>query len=229
MTHPMITCDDAQRLMSDAIDGTLSDTQRAVYDTHLAACAVCTELASDLTKLRDEAAALPSLTPSRDLWSGIEARLDTPVVSLDEHRRGVAARWTSRQVAVAAVVLIAVTAGGTWMAATRSAAVVAPAADLAAGTPRTELLTVADQKGIDAYEGEIAKLHNILETRRGDLDSTTIAVLEKNLKLIDQAIVESRAALIADPASAFLAGQLNRAYGTKLDLLRSAALLPSRS
>jgi hypothetical protein len=54
-------------------------------------------------------------------------------------------------------------------------------------------------------------------------------VLEKNLKIIDQAINESKAALTANPTSAFLADQLGRAYDTKLELLRSAALLPSRT
>lgn len=227
MTNPMITCDDAQALISDRLDGTIAETQRAQLDAHLANCAACAELADDLATIHAEAASLPTLTPSRDLWAGIEARLDTPVVSLDAHRRSPLARWSTRQAAAAAAVLIAVTAGGTWLVATRTA----PVAPLAASatTGRTELVSVADQKGIATYEGEIAKLHNIIETRRSELDSATVAVLEKNLKLIDQAIAESRAALIADPASAFLAGRLNRSYDTKLELLRSAALLPSRT
>ena len=229
MTQPMITCDDAQLLMGDAIDGTLSDTQRAHYESHLASCAECRSLAADLVALRNDAAALPPLTPSRDLWAGIEARLETPVVSLNDHRRSFAARWTSRQAVAAAAVLIAVTAGGTWFVATRTTDIAPQTAATAAPTTRTELVEVADQKGIATYEGEIAKLHNIIDTRRGELDSSTVAVLEKNMRLIDQAIAESRAALAADPASAFLAGRLNRAYDTKLELLRSAAMLPSRS
>jgi anti-sigma factor RsiW len=223
MTAPYMTCDDAQALMSDALDGTLSDRQRAPYEGHLSSCADCRVLAQDLGTIRDDAASLPTLSPSHDLWSGIEARLGTPVLSLGEHRQGRVARWTSRQVAVAAAMLVAVTAGGTWMAATRSAAPLTQAA------ARTEFVLVADQKGIDTYEGEIAKLKDIVKTRRGELDSATVAVLEKNLNLIDRAIAESKAALAADPASTFLAGRLNHAYDTKLELLRSAALLPSRS
>jgi len=229
MTHPMITCDEAQAMMSDANDVTLSDTQRAPYDTHLAACAVCSELAGDLAQLRRDAASLPTLTPSHDLWAGIEARIQAPVTSLDDRRRTPLARWSSRQVAAAAVILVAVTAGGTWMAASRPATV-APLATVApVSGARTQLVSVADQKGIATYEGEIAKLHDIVNTRRGDFDSTTVVILEKNLTLIDKAISECKAALAADPASTFLAGRLNRAYDTKLELLRSAALLPSRT
>ncbi len=227
MTHPMITCDDAQALMGDLLDNTLSDTQRAQLDAHLAACEGCCVLAADLAKIRDDAGELPTLTPSRDLWAGIEARIEAPVVSLESPRRRPLARWTTRQVAAAAAVLIAVTAGGTWLAATRGTGFAPQVATTPA--PRTQLVAVAVEKGMNAYEGEIASLHNIIESRRGELDSVTVAVLEKNLKIIDRAIAESKAALAADPASAFLAEQLGRAYDTKLELLRSAALLPSRS
>lgn len=230
MTTPMLTCDDAQALMPDLLDGTLGDARRASYDAHVTRCAECRTLAIDLAKIRDAAAMLPTFSPSRDLWSGIEARLDTPVVSLAGRSRGAVGRWSTRQVAAAAAVLIAVTAGGTWMATSRAVATgPQPIAATAEPTTRTELVSVADQKGIATYEGEIGKLQDILQTRGSELDIATIAVIEKNLKLIDQAISESKAALAADPASAFLAGRLNHAYDTKLELLRSAAMLPSRS
>jgi len=79
------------------------------------------------------------------------------------------------------------------------------------------------------YEREIAGLRRILRERRSDLDSTTVAVLETNLTVIDQAIAQSRAALAKDPASRFLGQQLNSALDKKLELLRTAALLPSRT
>ncbi len=227
MTHPMITCDDALMLVSDRLDSALSDTQRAQLDAHLAACAACREVAHDLEQIHAEAASLPTLTPSRDLWNGIEARIEAPVVLLGSHRQRPLARWSVRQVAAAAAVLMAVTAGGTWFVAMRSAEV-APQA-VSAPAARTELVSVAAQTGMAAYESEIDALRNIIETRRGELDSATVVVLEKNLKLIDQAIAESKAALAANPASAFLADQLGRSYDAKLELLRSAALLPSRT
>ncbi|MHB1313739.1 MAG: zf-HC2 domain-containing protein [Gemmatimonadaceae bacterium] len=231
MTTPMISCDDAQALIPDLLDGTLSDTQRALYDGHVADCAECRLLARDLTSIRDDAAALPAFSPSRDLWAGIEARIETPVVSMNGRGGGAIGRWTTRQFAAAAVVLMAVTAGGTWMVATRTPAVTTLPVAAATAPPaaRTDLVSVADQKGIATYEGEIAKLHDILTIRRGELDTATVTVIQKNLTVIDKAIAESKAALAADPHSAFLADRLNRAYDTKLDLLRSAAMLPSRT
>ncbi len=230
MTTPMLTCDDAQALIPDLLDGALNDTRRAPFDAHLARCADCRALAADLAKIRDDAASLPSFSPSYDLWSGIEARIDTPIVSIAGHGHGAVRRWSTRQVVAAAAVLIAVTAGGTWMVASWSASTVPQqAAAITDPSVRTELVSVADQKGIATYEGEIGKLRHILDRRRNELDSATITVLERNLKVIDQAISESKAALAADPASTFLAGRLNHAYDTKLELLRSAATLPSRT
>lgn len=79
------------------------------------------------------------------------------------------------------------------------------------------------------YEREIRGLGRILDERRDELDSTTVAVLEKNLAVIDQAIRQSREALARDPRSRFLDQQLNSALDKKVELLRTAALLPSRT
>ena len=52
-----------------------------------------------------------------------------------------------------------------------------------------------------------------------------MAVLERNLALIDAAIVEARAALEADPANADLRALLWGAHRQKLDLLDRATRL----
>ena len=79
------------------------------------------------------------------------------------------------------------------------------------------------------YDREIAKLRIIVRERRAQLDPATIAVLEQSIAVIDSAIAQSRAALAKDPASGFLAGQLNHSLEKKVELLRTAALLPART
>ena len=54
---------------------------------------------------------------------------------------------------------------------------------------------------------------------RSHLDPRTAAIMETNLKVIDDAIAQSKAALAQDPASRFLNNQLNSALGKKLELL----------
>jgi len=79
------------------------------------------------------------------------------------------------------------------------------------------------------YASEIAELDSIVRDRRSQLDTGTVAVIEKNLRIIDQAIAQSRAALARDPNSGFLHNQLNNALNQKIALLRTVALLPART
>ncbi|HEX4933967.1 MAG TPA: hypothetical protein VFV33_12350, partial [Gemmatimonadaceae bacterium] len=100
----------------------------------------------------------------------------------------------------------------------------APSAPSASRSP-----VVAEAGARSPYARDVAELRAIVSQRRSELDSTTIAVLEKNLELIDRAIAESRAALERDPASEFLADQLARAMTKKVAILRTVASLPARS
>jgi len=79
------------------------------------------------------------------------------------------------------------------------------------------------------YGREIDMLQNIVSQRKTQLDSSTVAIIEKNLKIIDRAIEQSRAALAKDPASRMLDQQLTHALDKKVELLRTAAMLPSNT
>jgi len=76
---------------------------------------------------------------------------------------------------------------------------------------------------------EIDRLRAVFLRNRSRLDPRTAAIIEANLKVIDDAIAQSKAALAQDPASRFLNDQLNNALDKKLDLLRTVAQLPSRT
>ena len=87
---------------------------------------------------------------------------------------------------------------------------------------------VADQASSDlVYGKEIDMLQKIVSQRKTQLDSATIAIIEKNLQIIDAAIEQSRAALARDPASQLLGQQLTHALDKKVELLRTAAMLPA--
>jgi len=79
------------------------------------------------------------------------------------------------------------------------------------------------------YDREIDKLRQIVKTRRTQLDPKTITVLEQSIAVIDSAIAQSRRALKADPASGYLAKELNQSLEKKVELLRTAAMLPART
>jgi len=79
------------------------------------------------------------------------------------------------------------------------------------------------------YSKEIAALQHIVNDRKTQLDSATIAIIERNLRIIDLAIEQSKAALAKDPASRLLTDQLTRALDMKVELLRRAAMLPANT
>lgn len=266
MTHQEnMTCAEFESLLGGYLDEqVLTSAQRATCEMHTAGCAECAALVADVRTIVRDAGELPVRSPSRDLWSGIESRIEAPVVSLISRntsefavdsagttattepteatpsvkfvpvvRRVFVARLTGRQMALAASLLVAVTAGVTYRITKQvgSGAVVADggvSASVTAPAP-VVLQQVARQTAEETFDREIASLRKVVSDRRAELDSGTVAVLERNLKLIDQAIAESKAALAKDPASAFLEDRLTRAYDTKLQLLRGVATIPQRS
>lgn len=287
MTMPL-DCDEFAAKLADYLDGELPEVVRDAMDAHASRCAECARLLSEIEALRVEAASLPLLEPSRDLWTGIAERIDARVLLLESPRvaRAAAIRRTWRHPAVAAAALVLVTAGIThvWTRVfyttpvTASAPVATPPQTVAVtpvvvepsapeaddrtpevrreaaertargierATPRLAAggstaqpvarLVSRSANGImkadvePVYDREIVKLRAIVRERRSQLDPKTVAVLEQSIAVIDSAIAQSRAALAKDPASGFLATQLNHSLEKKVELLRTAALLPART
>ncbi len=218
---PTMTCEIfADRLM-DLLEGDLDGATCAAMEAHARACPGCGALLANLRRIPAEAAGLPAFAPSRDLWAGIAARIDAPVVRLDA-RRPV---WKSprvRGVAMAAAVVLTAALG--YRLAGRRSAVPAPAAPVAA---RPALPSDTPAAVEQSYDREIAGLRAVLDTRRSHLDSATVAVIERNLVVIDSAIAQCKQALAKDPASRYLMQSLSQSLDTKVQLLRIAAALPS--
>jgi len=189
----------------------------------------------EIEAIRAAAAKLPLIEPSRDLWLGIEARLGAQVVDINQHaRRPRGIVVSTRMLAMAASVLVMATAGTTYLvlrdklpAETTVAVTAAPAA-----TPQaqaglgTQASLSAGSGEFGAYTEEIGDLQGAIAERRSRLDPATIAVIERNLRVIDGAIEESKRALAKDPNSELLTALLSEALASKVRLLRQAALLP---
>jgi len=281
MTGTDMTCEAFDAALPDYLEGTLDDSRRVSVERHLGECVRCTGLLRDIENIRDEAAALPELVPSRDLWKGIEARIAAPVIPLasrPERQRRFAPAWMG----AAAAALIVSTAGITYLLTARSlqqtpnanvAVTPAPGSQgstpvtpdsgipaipttqdaIASGTsgvqsgravsrvtereassrqnPSASLASRTDQSDRAysdvVYAKEIDMLQKIVSRREIQLDSSTVAIIKKNLEIIDAAIEQSRAALVRDPASRLLGEQLTRALDKKVELLRTAVMLPA--
>jgi hypothetical protein len=77
------------------------------------------------------------------------------------------------------------------------------------------------------YEQEVVKLQAIMSWRKAQLNPSTAAIVEHNLRIIDGAIEQSKRALQTDPSNPMLSDQLTHALDKKVGLLRRAAMLGS--
>jgi hypothetical protein len=249
MTTAM-TCQQFAELVPRLLDEEIE--MSAAARAHIDGCGVCRSLVADLRAIQAGAAALPPLEPERDLWSGIAARIEAPVVPLagdtlsPPGRRQVS--W--RVAGIAAAILVVTTTAITYRVMRR----IQPTPTLIAGTPdETRIAVTAPLVGTKPtpaagqqaaakrtpaparvvlasnasakvdYDREIMRLRAIVDSGRTRLDPATVALLDRNLRIIDTAIVQCRGALAKDPASSFLIESLNSAYQTKVKLLRIAA------
>ena len=272
----MMNCDRFMDRLMDYMEQETDDLTRLAMERHAVSCEECGPVLADLRKLRIDAANLPVMKPSRDLWSGIAERIQTPVVSIGaanstrSARRATVTRWL--KVGLMAASLVAAASLGHLSGVMRSKAQVAqapqapdaelvalppavvpaetplaPASDPAPGattvavtprqaagtTPATRPRTPEAQLALATltadYDREIARLRTLMNARRDQLDTATVAIIERNLAVIDTAIAESKAAIVRDPASRFLIESLNQSLQMKVELMRTAAVLPSRT
>ena len=253
MTHPNLTCPAFEAQLPGYLEGTLSDSSVADAELHLAACAECRALVADLREITRQAAVLPGIAPSRDLWPEIEARTHARVIPLTP--RPSATPVTQWRLGAIAAALVGITALSTWTIATRDRGTDAPPAvatndsstptvrgsvEPAQATPPSTPSAPVESPAVTAvshtarearpdagstYTAEIRRLRGVVEERSQELDPATVAILQSSIATIDSAIAEARRALERDPASGFLTQQLNKSLERKLGLLRKAALL----
>jgi anti-sigma factor RsiW len=241
--------------LSDYLDGELSAHERELVEAHLRSCASCSAVLNDLKRVVARAASAAARPPQADLWAGVAARIDAPVAAARgsvvpfAHREARRFAFTLLQLAAAAALLIAVSGGMAWKLAARSgkpdtvrdersASVQEPSTAAAqpfgaaasdgtgaADFARVERVSMADAQ----YDAAVADLEKALQAGRGRLDASTIAIVEHNLQIIDQAINQAREALVGDPANSYLSSHLVEARRRKLDLLRRATALATET
>jgi anti-sigma factor RsiW len=222
----------AERL-SDYLDGELSDGERIALEAHLQGCGECSAVLAELRQVVARARMLDNEAPRRDLWPGIAQRIGatpggTRTVDLAS-RRPAARRWSFSlpQLAAAGIALMAVSGGMVWILRSPAQQNVAPqVATAPPGNPRA-INAAANPRGTasQSYATAVADLEQVLASGRGQLDTTTIRVIEQNLAAIDRAIGQAQRALDSDPANLYLNTHLAETMRRKLELLRQAAAL----
>jgi len=197
-------CPHMEATLNEYVDGTLAARARATVEAHLAGCAGCREAVAELRRLVGEAQGLPrSIEPERNLWTAIDARI-VQRATYNVRR----AFW--RGVLAAAAVLVITLA--VYRLLPPFAAHYRPAGEWAGWA--------AVQADFDRSTDELSR---ILAAERQRLRPETVALLERNLTVIDAALADCRGALARDSANGELRRLFTAASRQKVELLRWAA------
>jgi hypothetical protein len=225
-------------LLSGLLDGELSAATAAEVERHLEECLDCRRTLGELREVRAHAHSLSDLVPPRDLWNGIADRIagmpQADLASLQvidlKQRKDLRARRrimvTLPQMAAASVVLMLLSGSVVWFALRGGSP--APVAVANQTSQPVRMVNLGSDQSTD-YTSAVRALELALLQQRERLDPVTVAILEENIRAIDTAITEAEAALERDPSNLYLNQHLDNAMKRKIQLLRRATGLPSRT
>ncbi len=197
------------------LDGEAPAGERTAIEAHLAECAECRRVLEELRAVTAWAPAYAGIEPPPETWARIAAGVDRAksarLVPTSPRR------FSLGQLAAAAAVVAVVSASSVWLvlrpAAPASPAGAEPAASVVSATAPED----------EAWDVAVRELEAVVATGGSGLDTATVRILEENLRIIDAAIADARAAIAADPSNAFLGGRVKVHMQRKLVLLRQAA------
>lgn len=208
---------------------------------------------AQLQMLRDKAKALPAeITPNPMAWASIRDRIESsrvhefPTQQVRQKRnvvtRNVMLAAASLFVVITSVVVLRERDERPTVASTPDSSDVASPAPVVdapvslASAPVDTTVAVAPRRlsppvvaVLAQYNAAALDLTRDLDARRPRLQADALAVVDSCLHTIDQAIQESRAALVDAPDNPIIVELLQLTYKQKLDLLRRAADLPTGS
>ncbi|MFN2315871.1 MAG: anti-sigma factor [Gemmatimonadales bacterium] len=206
--------------LSAYLDDELPAAERETLEAHLSTCVSCRAVLDELRAVVAWAPTYVGQQPERDHWSGISAEIERKRVVAFPAR--LAQRFSLAQLAAAAAVVAVLSGGGVWIAMRsggEAPVVAAVPTTPDAGTPVFQTAVFDDPE----YDEAVSDLEAILREGRAVLDSSTVRIIEENLKVIDDAIAEARAAIEADPSNVHLGVRVKTHMQRKLVLLRQAA------
>lgn len=236
--------------LSEYIDGDLDSADRVAIEAHLPGCRGCAATLAELRSVVARAGRLEETAPGTDLWPGIAARIGAGAIHTADADAAASAaapqrvltlrprrevRFSLPQLLAAGVTLMLMSGGAVWFAmqqgSLRNGAPVAgddPAASYAV-VPDEGAGSVVRASLVDnpRYDDTVAELERVLAEGRGQLDSSTVRVLEQNLDIINRAVAQARRAVASDPANPYLRSHLTATMHRKADFLRRATVLAS--
>lgn len=226
MTRPT-DCDALRELLDERLDGGLDAERSARLESHLGVCADCRTAAAQLETLRTATDRLPrELEPARDLWPGVERRLEprrgwlhSVAALMDSALRRPAPFFAAAAAGLALTVAV-------WIWRTEPAPTGSPTATPASLAVDAESIASRNRARAELarFEDGVLLAHqDLLEAVQSQPDRfspETLEALEENMRIIDQAIGQIRTALDDDPFNHRLNLLLAAQYQHEVQLLK---------
>lgn len=211
----MNDCERIEELLNDYVDGYLPNAQRSKVEAHLVDCEGCRGDVQAIRRLVEEAGALAgNIEPERDLWPGIADRIAAKekTVTINFTRRPSLRMPVLRYALVAAAMVLIVLGVASLNRALVFEPISAPVA-------------VVDEE-FQRIEGEYLKardeLRVALDARRDSLDPEMLAIVEANLRDMEEAVTSINLALVDKPGHEGFERMLHAALRGEVALLRHA-------
>lgn len=221
--------------LSEYLDDDLPIREQRELEAHLATCAECSDALKGLQDVVARARALEDAAPEKDLWKGIAhsiasvAQEDDQVIDLTARFGRVEPlevderiRLSVSQLVAASLAMMIASGALAWSLRPMTSSAVSPEATSGSVAVLPASLPIEMEEG---YAQDLARLEDLVEEHRSELAPNTLRILEKNLAIIDRAIEESGAALLADPGNPYLREHLTRSVRRKVDYLRNASAI----
>ena len=222
-------CSQAQKLVSEYVDGSLDERRASELEKHLAACEDCREVLKDLQGIVREAREMKTVTAPDSVWQKISGalagpRLEEPVRGEVRHERPVRAFFAFRHPlwTAAAAALLVVIGGLALLQPWRRSVPLGPGM-----TDAYTLAKLDEAKGY--YRQAIKALSEAAAAQKGTLDPALAGAFDKNLVLVDASIEACRKAVRGDPGNLETQNYLLAAYQDKVEVLTSLIAVKKES
>jgi len=202
-------CSKAQKLIGELLDGTIGREDKARLEEHCRVCGDCREVRDDFRKIADQAKGLAKFEPADGLWPRVLGGVRAGRRAKDEPLFG---RLRPSYAFAAALALVAAVVGGVllWRAGT---GVSSPA-------PGSEAYTLAKLAEAEShYRQAIDAMAQAVSSQKRAFDPETAALFERDLKVIDGAILACRNAVAEEPKNVTARVYLLGAYRNKVEFL----------
>ena len=219
-------CTDIRDRLSLLVDGDLPETERAAVEDHLVACAACRGLRHDLERVRRAAATLGPIDPPDHVWLQVagQMRIQQPASRrLLQLRRSTVHRSAVGQWLGIAAALFVTTIASYYFV--RSTPPPATLPSNAATTASVETIAEELDLAMKHYDKAILELEALAKSDNDAIDPVMAETLAQNVRTINTAIEESRAALKQNPGSEPARESLFEALRRKVGVLQATVNL----